>query len=50
MKNDKLECKIEDKIDWKIKIGSVRRIFVCEEYGHLDLKDIRQYRTPPRPI
>jgi hypothetical protein len=22
---------------------------VCEEHGHLDLTDIRQYRTPPSP-
>jgi hypothetical protein len=47
-KENELDCKANLELIGKLESG-ISVASVCEEYGHLDLTDIRQYRAPLPP-
>jgi hypothetical protein len=49
-KRKRINLSVKQKLELIEKLESrVSVARVCEEYGHLDLTDIRQYQTPPPP-
>jgi hypothetical protein len=50
-KRKRTNLSVKQKLELIEKLASgVSVASVCDEYGYLDLTDIRQYPTPPPPI